>query len=43
MSTTERYLGLSSEAKRRDETMKGKAFLTSMVSQKNVVQLRPAR
>jgi integrase len=43
MSTTERYLGLSSEAKRRDETMKGKAFLTSMVSQKNVVPLHRAQ
>ncbi len=44
MSTTERYLGLSSETKRRDETMKGKAFLTGMVAPKsNVVPLRRAR
>jgi integrase len=43
MSTTERYLGLSSEKRRRDETMKGRPFLTSMVSQQNVVPLRRAR
>jgi integrase len=43
MTTTERYLGLSSEKRRRDETMKGKPFLTGMVSQQNVVQLRRAR
>jgi integrase len=43
MATTERYLGLSSERRRRDETMKGQPFLTSMVSQQNVVPLRPAR
>ncbi|MER5754272.1 tyrosine-type recombinase/integrase [Streptomyces sp. NPDC002088] len=42
-ATTERYLGLSSETKRRDQTMKGRPFLTGMVSQENVVQLRPAR
>jgi integrase len=43
MATTERYLGLSSERKRRDETMKGRAFLTAMVSQENVVPLRRAQ
>lgn len=43
MATTERYLGLSSERKRRDETMRGKAFLTAMVSQENVVPLRRAQ
>jgi integrase len=43
MATTERYLGLSSERRRRDETMKGKAFLTAMVSQENVVPLRRAQ
>jgi integrase len=43
MATTERYLGLSSERRRRDETMKGQPFLTSMVSQQNVVPLRQAR
>jgi integrase len=43
MTTTERYLGLSTEKRRRDETMKGRAFLTGMVSQQNVVPLRPAR
>lgn len=43
MATTERYLGLSSERKRRDLTMKGKPFLTAMVSQDNVVQLRRAQ
>uniref|UniRef100_A0AAU3I6F0 Site-specific integrase n=1 Tax=Streptomyces sp. NBC_01393 TaxID=2903851 RepID=A0AAU3I6F0_9ACTN len=43
MSTTERYLGLSTEKRRRDETLKGRPFLTAMVSQSNVVQLRPAR
>jgi integrase len=43
MATTERYLGLSSERKRRDETMKGRPFLTAMVSQENVVPLRRAQ
>jgi hypothetical protein len=43
MATTERYLGLSSERRRRDETMKGKPFLTAMVSQENVVPLRRAQ
>jgi integrase len=43
MSTTERYLGLSSETRRRDETMKGRAFLSAMVPRDNVVPLRPAR
>lgn len=44
MTTTERYLGLSSEKRRRDETMKGKPFLTAMVPQHpNVVPLRRAR
>ncbi|MDX3260677.1 tyrosine-type recombinase/integrase [Streptomyces sp. MI02-2A] len=43
MSTTERYLGLSTETKRRDQTMKGRAFLTGMVTQSNVVPLRAAK
>lgn len=40
MSTTERYLGLSSERARRDQMLRGKPFLTAMVSQENVVPLR---
>jgi integrase len=43
MATTERYLGLSSEKKRRDQTLKGRPFLTAMVSNENVVPLRRAR
>lgn len=43
MATTERYLGLTSERKRRDQMMKGKPFLTAMVSDENVVPLRRAR
>ncbi|RZU35914.1 site-specific recombinase XerD [Streptomyces sp. BK022] len=44
MSTTERYLGLSTERKRRDETMKGRPFLTAMVPQQsNVIPLRRVR
>jgi integrase len=43
MATTERYLGLSSERKRRDQMLKGKPFLTAMVSDENVVPLRRAR
>lgn len=40
-STTEHYLGLDNERRRRDEMMRGKPFLTSMVNTSNVVPLRP--
>lgn len=43
MSTTERYLGLSSERARRDQLLKGRPFLSAMVSQENVVPLRRAQ
>lgn len=43
MSTTERYLGLSSERARRDATLQGQPFLSAMVSQENVVPLRRAQ
>lgn len=40
-STTERYLGLSTERTRRDETMKGKPFLSGMTAPKdNVIEMR---
>lgn len=39
-TTTEMYLGLSSERKRRDDLMRGKPFLSAMVDTSNVVTLR---
>lgn len=39
-STTERYLGLSTERARRDASMQGKPFLTAMVPTNNVRHLR---
>jgi hypothetical protein len=41
-TTTEMYLGLSSERKRRDDLMRGKPFLSAMVDTSNVVRLRAA-
>ena len=43
LSTTETYLGLSTERVRRDESMRGKPFLTAMVDDSNVTPLRQAR
>lgn len=40
MATTEHYLGLSSEGKRRDERLRGQPFLSAMVATENVVPLR---
>jgi integrase len=39
-ATTEHYLGLSSERKRRDERLRGKPFLTAMIEKDNVIPLR---
>lgn len=39
-TTTEMYLGLSSERKRRDDLMRGKPFLSAMVDKSNVHHLR---
>lgn len=36
-STTERYLGLSSERKRRDEALRGKPFLEAGIDDNNVI------
>jgi integrase len=41
-TTTEHYLGLASEREQRDKTLKGKPFLTAMVSDQNVGPLRRA-
>lgn len=41
ISTTEVYLGTTPEKESRDRRMKGKPFLSAMVSQENVVPLRP--
>lgn len=38
-ATTEHYLGLSSEKARRDQRLRGRPFLTSMVEQSNVVPI----
>jgi integrase len=40
-ATTEHYLGLSSERKRRDERLRGRPFLTAMVATDNVIAIRP--
>lgn len=37
ISTTETYLGLSTEKSRRDKTLRGQPFLTAMISADNVV------
>lgn len=42
-ATTEHYLGLTSERKRRDLAMRGKPFLSAMVNATNVVPLRQVR
>jgi len=42
-ATTERYLGLSSERKRRDDRLRGKPFLTSMVTDAQVFNLPAAK
>ncbi|MBA3373738.1 MAG: tyrosine-type recombinase/integrase [Euzebyaceae bacterium] len=39
-ATTEQYLGLSSERKRRDDRLRGRPFLSALVSTENVVPLR---
>lgn len=39
-ATTEHYLGLASERERRDQTLKGKPFLSALVDRQNVRQLR---
>jgi integrase len=39
-TTTEQYLGLSSEREQRDKTLKGRPFLTAMVTDHNVQPLR---
>jgi integrase len=36
-ATTEKYLGLSSEVRRRDQLLRGQAFLTALVDRENVV------
>lgn len=41
IATTERYLGTTPEKENRDRRLKGKPFLSAMVSQENVVPLRP--
>lgn len=41
--TTERYLGLTHERQIRDETLRGKPFLSAMVSGENVVKIADAR
>jgi integrase len=40
-STTEHYLGLSSERIRRDQVLRGRPFLSDMVQLADVVQLHP--
>ena len=39
VATTELYLGLTSERKRRDERLRGRPFLTAMTEEDNVVPL----
>lgn len=41
-ATTEIYLGLDAEKNRRDRRMRGRPFLTAMISKENVVPLRAA-
>lgn len=42
-ATTEGYLGLSSEKKRRDQALRGKPFLSTMVEQQGVIPIRRKR
>jgi integrase len=41
VATTELYLGMTPEKNRRDRRLRGQPFLSAMVAQDNVVQLRP--
>jgi integrase len=42
VTTTEHYLGVSSEKRRRDERLMGKPFLTALVSDALVIPIGPA-